>query len=202
MKTSTSTAVEVFFTSISYTASRVFIAVALLISTWILPIQAAELQTIPEKISGVVTKMTPVRHSSRWKTLNLTIGLPLRDRAGLTNLLQQLYDPASTNYHHFLTPEQFAERFGPTETGLSGRRQLCAGPRPEGDRQTFQPDTGQREGNGGGRGAGLSCHHQRVSAPHRNPGRFMRRIAEPSIDLAVPVLGSAGWIIMSFRIPA
>jgi len=32
----------------------------------------------------------------------------------LTNLLEQIYDPASANYHHFLTPEEFTAQFGPT----------------------------------------------------------------------------------------
>ena len=47
--------------------------------------------------------------------LNLAIGLPVRNPAELQDLLQQIYDPASPNYRHFLTPEQFTERFGPTE---------------------------------------------------------------------------------------
>ena len=47
--------------------------------------------------------------------LDLAISLPLRNQAGLDRLLAEIYDPASTNYHHYLTPEQFAERFGPTE---------------------------------------------------------------------------------------
>jgi uncharacterized repeat protein (TIGR01451 family) len=47
--------------------------------------------------------------------LQLAIGLPLRNCEALTNLLQQIYDPSSTNYHHYLSPEQFAAQFGPTE---------------------------------------------------------------------------------------
>jgi subtilase family serine protease len=47
--------------------------------------------------------------------LDLAISLPLRNQAALDRLLAEIYDPASTNYHHYLTPEQFAERFGPTE---------------------------------------------------------------------------------------
>src|SRR5208283_3892813 len=43
------------------------------------------------------------------------IGLQLRNQAALTDLIQQLYDPASPNYHQYLTPEQFTEQFGPTE---------------------------------------------------------------------------------------
>jgi subtilase family serine protease len=46
--------------------------------------------------------------------LELALGLPLRNRPDLTNLLAQIYDPASPGHRHFLTPAQFAERFGPT----------------------------------------------------------------------------------------
>ncbi|HEX7618146.1 MAG TPA: protease pro-enzyme activation domain-containing protein, partial [Verrucomicrobiae bacterium] len=45
----------------------------------------------------------------------LAIGLPLRNQAALGMLLSEIYSPASTNYHRYLTPEQFTERFGPTE---------------------------------------------------------------------------------------
>ena len=47
--------------------------------------------------------------------LYLVIGLPLRNTGALTNLLGQLYDPSSPQYHHWLTPNQFAQMFGPTE---------------------------------------------------------------------------------------
>jgi hypothetical protein len=46
--------------------------------------------------------------------LNLVLGLPLRNQPELDGLLRDLQDPASTNYHQWLTPEQFTERFGPT----------------------------------------------------------------------------------------
>ncbi len=48
--------------------------------------------------------------------LDLAIGLPLRNRDALDKLLQEIYDPASPNFHHYLTPEQFTENFGPTES--------------------------------------------------------------------------------------
>ena len=46
--------------------------------------------------------------------LRLAISLPLRNQEQLDNLLRQLYDPASPNYRHFLTVEQFTEQFGPS----------------------------------------------------------------------------------------
>ncbi len=47
--------------------------------------------------------------------LNLAIGLPLRNTNALNQLLQDIYDPASPQFRHYLTPEQFTEQFGPTK---------------------------------------------------------------------------------------
>ena len=46
--------------------------------------------------------------------LNLAVTMPLGNQEQLHTLLQQLYDPASPNYRHFLTVSQFTEQFGPT----------------------------------------------------------------------------------------
>ncbi len=59
--------------------------------------------------------LQPTGHLSATKHLNLAIGLPLRNQQELDDLLQQIYDPASTNFHKFLLPAEFAARFGPTE---------------------------------------------------------------------------------------
>jgi len=59
----------------------------------------------------------PVKgHLTTTNNLYLAIGLPLRNQAALTNLLRQVYDPASPNYHKFLTPAEFTTQFGPTES--------------------------------------------------------------------------------------
>ena len=63
-----------------------------------------------------MTGFQPVGRLPGAQRLNLAIGLPLRNQQELDALLQQLYDPASPNYRRYLTPEQFTERFGPTET--------------------------------------------------------------------------------------
>lgn len=49
------------------------------------------------------------------QSLQFNLGLPLRNQAELTKLLQELSDPGSPNYRKFLTPEQFTGKFGPTE---------------------------------------------------------------------------------------
>lgn len=45
----------------------------------------------------------------------LALGLPLRNPQQLEALLQQIADPASPEYRHYLSPDEFAERFGPSE---------------------------------------------------------------------------------------
>src|SRR5580700_7712099 len=49
------------------------------------------------------------------QTLRFDMVLPLRDRAGLQNFVQEVQDPASPSYHQFLTPQEFTERFGPSQ---------------------------------------------------------------------------------------
>lgn len=68
---------------------------------------------VPAAISRFHLK--PIHPLPPTNHLNLAIGLPLRNQDELNRLLKEIYDPASTNYHHYLTPEQFTERFGPTE---------------------------------------------------------------------------------------
>ncbi|HLY43634.1 MAG TPA: S53 family peptidase [Terracidiphilus sp.] len=49
------------------------------------------------------------------QVLQLDLVLPLRDAAGLESLLKDVYNPYSPSYRQFLTPEEFAARFGPTQ---------------------------------------------------------------------------------------
>ena len=47
--------------------------------------------------------------------LNISIALPLRNMDQLDDLLRDLYDPASPRFRQYLTAEEFAHQFGPTE---------------------------------------------------------------------------------------
>ncbi len=49
------------------------------------------------------------------QVLRLDMVLPLRDQTGLDSFLKEVYDPASPIYRHFLTVQEFTERFGPTQ---------------------------------------------------------------------------------------
>ena len=77
--------------------------------------QPVQMQSLRGHLPAAAARLAPAGRLEADRELNLAIGLPLRDRKGLTNLLQAIYDPASPEYRHFLSPAQFAERFGPTE---------------------------------------------------------------------------------------
>lgn len=51
----------------------------------------------------------------REQQINLAVGLNSSNRAALDSLIEQIYDPESPQYRHFLTPAQFADQFGPSQ---------------------------------------------------------------------------------------
>ena len=72
------------------------------------------LKVLPGHVPKLPPGLTSTGEFPATNQLRLAIGLPLRDPGGLQQFLAQLYDPASTNYHHYLSPTEFTERFGPT----------------------------------------------------------------------------------------
>jgi len=78
---------------------------------------AAEGQRLQGHVPEVIRRLRlqSTGELSATNRLNLAISLPLRNSAELTNFLLQLYDPASPNYRKYITPDQFAKRFGPSQ---------------------------------------------------------------------------------------
>ncbi|HEV2695776.1 MAG TPA: protease pro-enzyme activation domain-containing protein [Verrucomicrobiae bacterium] len=77
---------------------------------------AAQKQLGSNYVPSVVAqgKAAPLGRMAGTNELQLAIGLPLRNAAALTNLLREIYDPTSPQFHHYLTPAEFTARFGPT----------------------------------------------------------------------------------------
>jgi hypothetical protein len=94
---------------------------ALLVSiAFVFPADAADLHRLQSRhVPAGITNLTAMGRAPASQRLNLAISLPLRKPQELDNLLQQLYDPTSANYHRYLTPEQFAARFGPSQADYS-----------------------------------------------------------------------------------
>ena len=101
----------------SVSSRKLLAGIALLILFGVaLPLGATERQRLPKgHVPAAVARLAPLGVLPAGQRLNLAIGLPLRNKAELEALLQQLYDPASLNYHRYLTPGEFAARFGPSE---------------------------------------------------------------------------------------
>jgi len=102
-------------------AAREVFAAALALAALALPSAAApgEAHGVPlAQMRAVPTVPRTARtlgHLEAGTRVPLSISLPLRDQAGLQDLLTRLYDPNDALYHHFLTQPEFAQRFGPTQ---------------------------------------------------------------------------------------
>lgn len=78
---------------------------------------AQEMKTLYGHVPAAISRyhLKPTGQLAPDSVLNLTISLPLQNQQALNNLLQQVYDPSSSNYHHYLTPDQFNAQFGPSD---------------------------------------------------------------------------------------
>jgi hypothetical protein len=140
---------------------------------------------------AVVAGLRAIRHLADTNHLHLVVGLPLRNQAGLDSLLKELNDPGSTNYHHWLKPEEFAQRFGPAEgdyqkvvnfarasgftvTGLCSNRMLV-------DVEAPVPNIER------------AFHVALNVYPHPKENRnFYAPDADPSVDTNLPILHISG----------
>jgi Pro-kumamolisin, activation domain len=62
-----------------------------------------------------ISKLTPVGPLDTSTTIDVVLALPARDVEARTALLRDLYHPASPRFRKFLTPEDYTQRFDPTE---------------------------------------------------------------------------------------
>jgi subtilase family serine protease len=130
--------------------------------------------------------------------LDLAIGLPLRNQTQLTNLLDQLYHPASPNWHHFLTVKQFTEQFGPTTNDYEA---VIAFAQENGLKITGMPSNrmllkvnatvGQIEN-------AFHIHLRQYQHPTENR-LFYAPDVEPSVDASLPILHVSG--LSTYRLP-
>lgn len=82
--------------------------------------------TLTGHVPAITRHLTAKGSLAATNRVSLAIGLPLHDAAGLETLISQIYDPQSTNYHHFLTPPEFTARFAPTAADYENVVQFAA----------------------------------------------------------------------------
>jgi subtilase family serine protease len=62
-----------------------------------------------------LAKLAPLARLPATNQLRLALGVPLRDQAGLDHFIVDVSNPTSPNYRRYLTAQELADRFGPTE---------------------------------------------------------------------------------------
>ena len=93
-----------------------FVMVMVIVSFGHTSFAQQSIQVINDKMPALIKHMAlvPIGRLDTTLNLNLEITLPLRNQQVLLNTRQQLCDPNSTDYQHYLSPQDFTSRFGPT----------------------------------------------------------------------------------------
>jgi subtilase family serine protease len=80
-------------------------------------VRAEERTALTGHIPAAVKRLNlqPMRRLDPSTILSLQIGLQVRNPEGFATQMKQLYDPASPQYRHWLTPDEIAQSYGPTE---------------------------------------------------------------------------------------
>src|SRR5579859_1707655 len=167
------------------------VVLALAISQFAFTSQAAAREVVHVHLPTAVAHLQPIGSMAASQQLNLAIGLPLRNQEVLANLLQQIYDPVSPNYHHYLTPEQFTERFGPSEQDYQA---VIVFAKANGLMVTAEhPNRLLVDVSGSVADIERVLHVRMQVYQHPTEARtFYAPNVEPSLDLAVPILSING----------
>jgi Pro-kumamolisin, activation domain len=130
--------------------------------------------------------------------LNLAVTLPLGNQEQLHTLLQQLYDPASPNYRHFLTVSQFTEQFGPSVVDY----QRVTGLMESHGLKVTHTYSDRLAINVTGSVANIEQTFQVTMQVYQHPSEsrtFYAPDVEPSVELGFPVLSVEG--LSTYNLP-
>ena len=148
-------------------------------------------QILSGHVPAAAKGLAPVDRLPATNRLALAMALPLRNQDQLAQRLRQMYDPASPEFHHFLTPEQFTELFGPTKEDYETLAHFA-------DKSGLEvaathPNRALLDVRGSVANIEKALHVRINRYQHPTENRtFFAPDAEPSLDLAVPVLFVAG----------
>jgi len=156
----------------------------------------AQLSHVPTAItSGQAARVASLATSTH---LQLSLNLPLRNETELDQLLLQIYDPQSPNYHHYLSVQEFTNRFGPTQQDVD---RVVAWATANGLKVTGTPANRRLVAvDGSVENINRALHLTIGSYQHPTESRtFFAPDREPTIDLAVPLLQITG--LNNFALP-
>jgi hypothetical protein len=169
-------------------AAAVLMAVSLL--GFPSPAQAAQ-QVLTGHVPRITKRLTSIGRLESSTRLDLAIGLPLRNPDKLTNLLQELCQPSNANFRHYLTADQFASAFGPSEedyqavTDFAKSHGLVV--------KRTHPNRTLLDVSGSVADIEKAFHIKMLVYQHPVEARtFFAPDVEPSLDLDTPVLAISG----------
>jgi len=153
--------------------------------------QAFPAQTLSGHVPKGAATADAVGRLTANKRLKLAVGLPLRNREALEKVLEQIYDPESPEYRHYLTVEQFTGQFGPSKEDyqvvmafLTDRGFTVTAASPNRLLVNVEASVADIE---------QTFHVRMHEYQHpEEPRTFFASDVEPSLDLAIPVLHVSG----------
>ncbi len=177
--------------------TRLVIALALLVSG-ACPLYGAGWRSLAGHVPKIVSSLTPSGRLPATNELHLAFGLSLRNADDLNRLLEEIYNPASPNFHHYLTPMEFTARFGPTAADYAAVQEFARtnGLRITGTHSGRQVlDVSATAGN-----IERTFHLKLVTYRHPREARdFYAPDAEPTADFPAAVLQVNG--LNNYSIP-
>ena len=84
----------------------------------------AQTAHVPDAVASGVAPL--VGRLAASQHVHLAISLPLRNQADLENFLADLYDPRSQKFRHYLSVQEFAEKYGPSDEDYAGLQKFAA----------------------------------------------------------------------------
>ena len=152
---------------------------------------AVSTRTLTGHVPAGVDRLLPLNRLDPNKNLSLAIGLPLRNRVALTNLLKELYDPRSTEFRKYLTPAQFTELFGPTEQDYQAVADFAQAQGLTVTRRHANRVILDVEGSAADIEKAFHINLQVYQHPNE-PRTFYAPSVEPTIESTVPILDISG----------
>jgi subtilase family serine protease len=143
---------------------------------------------VPDDVARGIARL--VGTPPRTQAMELTLSLPGRNDSGLEAFLSAVYDPASPQYRHFLTVDEFTTNFGPS---VAAYRSLV-GFALTNNLRPHQLAANRRVLDVSGSVAAVErAFHVTIGTYRRSDGRvFYAPDREPTLDVATPVLHVSG----------
>ena len=133
--------------------------------------QAQELSLLTRHVREVTRQWAgAVRRAAPRNTVHAPRHCSAAAQSGrVGNFLQELYDPSSPSYRHFLTVQEFTARFGPSQEDYDAVIRFRENERLYGGWRLPRWHGRAARGLGGGHRESLPCDHGCLPAPHGKP---------------------------------